>query len=49
MRQTTFSTAPPSTYLVRFASDLKARFADVLQHMRRWSTDGTVQMVISQP
>ena len=42
MRPTTFNAALPSAYLVRLASDLKARFFDVLQHMRRWGTEGTV-------
>ena len=42
MRPTTFNAALPSAYLVRLASDLKARFSDVLQHMRRWGTEGTV-------
>ena len=42
MRPTTFNAALPSAYLVRLASDLKARFSDVLQHMKRWGTEGTV-------
>ena len=49
MPPTTFNTALPSAYLVRFASHLMARFADVLQHMRGRDNDGTVQTVIHQP